>query len=144
MSASNPGRFLLNPKPVTLCAVCYIKESAIDADTKGVPIKDPEKRRLYQRDYQRRRRFGDAATPAAAPLPAAYRIESVADLMAILETQLFAVMQDRRAGSIEKARCVGFLINIGFKALEQRDLFARVEALESVLKFEARHDGPRR
>ena len=43
-------------------------------------------------------------------------------------------LEETEAGTLEKARCIGYLAGIALKAIEAGDLAARLEALESVLK----------
>jgi hypothetical protein len=99
-----------------------------------MPFKDPEKQRAYQREYQRARRNGSRTPPGQVDLPAPFRLRVAQDLVGLLEEQIDAVRGDPAAGTLEKARCVGSLVNVALRALEQRDLTARIEALELVLK----------
>ena len=96
--------------------------------------KDPEKQREYQREYQRARRSGSRTPPGRVDLPASFRLRVAQDLVGLLEEQIDAVRTDPCAGTLEKARCVGSLVTVALRALEQRDLTARIEALELVLK----------
>jgi hypothetical protein len=61
-------------------------------------------------------------------------------LVALLEEQIDAVRRDPGAGTLEKARCIGSLVTVALRALEQRDLVVRIEALEAVLKRPERAD----
>jgi hypothetical protein len=99
-----------------------------------MPFKDPERQREYQREYQRARRNGSRTPPGRVDLPAPFRLRVAQDLVGLLEEQIDAVRGDPCAGTLEKARCVSSLVNVALRALEQRDLTARIEALESVLK----------
>jgi hypothetical protein len=99
-----------------------------------MPYKDPEKRRDYQREYKRARRRGSRTSPGQVALPAPFRLRVAQDVVSLVEEQINAVRTDPRAGSIEKARCIGPLATVLMRAIEQRDLIARVEALELVLK----------
>lgn len=67
-------------------------------------------------------------------MPAPFRLRVAQDLVSLLEEQVDAVRRDPCAGTLEKARCVSSLVNVALRALEQRDLTARIEALERVLK----------
>ena len=96
--------------------------------------KDPEKQREYQREYQRARRHGSRTPPGRVDLPASFRLRVAQDLVGLLEEQIDAVRTDPCAGTLEKARCVGSLVTVALRALEQRDLTARIEALELVFK----------
>jgi hypothetical protein len=64
------------------------------------------------------------------------RFETASDLLAVLD-QLAAVLADGSLGSAERARVVGYLITVGLRALEVRDLAGRLEALELHLKGRA-------
>jgi hypothetical protein len=55
-------------------------------------------------------------------------------VLALLEEQVAAVRDDSEAGTLEKARCVGYLAGVALRAIEAGDLAARIEALEAVLK----------
>lgn len=65
------------------------------------------------------------------------RFETAADLFAVLEGQLAAVLADGTLGSAERARVVGYLVTVGLRALEVRDMAGRIEALELHLKGRA-------
>ena len=100
-----------------------------------MPFSDPERARSYQRDYRRTRRAGDSCTSrctALVPLP--FRLQTAADVLALIEEQVEAVRAEAEAGTLEKARTVGFLAGVALKAIEAGNLAARVEMLEAVLK----------
>lgn len=105
-----------------------------------MPYKDPQKQRSYQQEYQRRRRHG-ACPPGSVELPAPFRLRAAQDLVSLLEEQVEAVRSDPLAGTLEKARCVGSLVNVALRALEQRDLTARIEALEALHKTRPANGG---
>jgi ribosome modulation factor len=99
-----------------------------------VPYKDPEKRRAYQRGYKRMQRAGGSQTLRQPLLPLPMRLKTARDVLALLEEQINAVRNEPLAGSLEKARTVGYLAGIALKAVEVADLAGRVEAVERVLK----------
>ena len=99
-----------------------------------MPYKDSETRRAYQREYQRARRRGSRVPPARVDLPTPFRLCKAQDLIDLLEEQIDAVRGDLSSTSLERARLIGSLIMTGAKLLELRDLGARVEALEAVLR----------
>jgi hypothetical protein len=68
-----------------------------------------------------------------------FRLETAGDVIALTENQVQAVLDDAEAGTLEKARCVGYLASVSLKAIECANLAARLEALEAVLK--ARRNG---
>jgi hypothetical protein len=111
------------------------------ADTKGMPYKDPQKQREYQREHKRARRHGSRTPPGRVALPVPFRLRVAQDLVALLEEQIDAVRTDPCAGRLEKARCIGSLVSVALRSLEQRDLTARIEALELVFKNRRLEDG---
>ncbi len=99
-----------------------------------MPYKDPAQRRGYDRDYKRIQRSGGGPTPGQTLVPIPFRLKTAADVLALLEEQVSAVRDDPEAGTLEKARCIGYLAGISLKAIEAGDLAARLEAVEAVLK----------
>jgi len=100
-----------------------------------VPFSDPDRARNYQREYRRTRRAGDSCTtPCTSPLPLPYRLQTAADVLALIEEEVEAVRSEAEAGTLEKARTVGFLAGVALKAIEAGNLAARVEMLEAVLR----------
>jgi hypothetical protein len=100
-----------------------------------MPYADPNRARDYQRDYRRLRRGGEACTtPGTTPIPLPFRLQTAADVMALLEEQIEAVRAENVAGTLEKARTIGFLAGVALKAIEAGNLAARIEGLELVLK----------
>ena len=67
--------------------------------------------------------------PEPAPL------DSPADVLALLEEQMNALRADPLVDSAEKARTLGFLAGLALRAMESRDIVARLEAVERVLKM---------
>jgi hypothetical protein len=102
-----------------------------------VPHKDPEARRAYQREYKRGARAGEPSNPASTPrltlLPAGFRLKAASDVLALLEEQVEAVRADETAGTLERARCIGYLAGVSLRAIETGELAARLEALERAL-----------
>ena len=100
-----------------------------------MPFSDPDRARNYQREYRRTRRAGDSCTtPCTSPLPLPYRLQTAADVLALIEEEVEAVRSEAEAGTLEKARTVGFLAGVALKAIEAGNLAARVEMLEAVLR----------
>jgi hypothetical protein len=52
----------------------------------------------------------------------------------VLQEQVEAVRAEPEAGTLEKARVIGQLATIALQVIEARDIAARLEALEKVLK----------
>ena len=67
----------------------------------------------------------------AAPVP----FDTPADVLAVLAEQVNAVRADPAADPAEKARTLGFLATVALRAIEAKDLAARLEAVERVLKL---------
>ena len=99
-----------------------------------MPYRDPDQRRAYDRDYKRTTRTGGGPTPGQTLVPLPFRLRTAADVLALLAEQVQAVRDEPEAGTLEKARVVGYLAGIALKAIEAGDLAARLEAVESVLK----------
>jgi hypothetical protein len=100
-----------------------------------MPFSDPDQARDYQREYRRTRRTGDGCTtPGTTPLPLLFRLKTAADVLQLLEEQVEAVRAEQEAGTLEKARVVGYLAGVALKAIETGNLAARIEMLEAVLK----------
>ena len=99
-----------------------------------MPYRDPEKQRDYQREYKRMQRAGSSQTPGQTLVPLPFRLKTARDVLALIEEQVNAVREEPEAGTLEKARAVGYLAGIALKAVEVADLSGRVEALEQVLR----------
>jgi len=99
-----------------------------------MPYKDPEIRTQYQREYKRLKRGGDCQTPSQTLVPMPFRLKTAHDVLALLAEQIQAVRDEQDAGTLEKARTIGYLAGICLRAIEAGDLAARLEALEAVLK----------
>ena len=68
-----------------------------------------------------------------AALPA--RLQSHSDVLALLEAAIQLAEADAGAEPLDQARTLGALASVALKALEARDLEARVAAVERVLKL---------
>jgi hypothetical protein len=100
-----------------------------------MPYRDPGKARNYQREYRRTRRAGDlCTTPSTTLLPLPFRLKTAADVLHLIEEQVAAVRGEQEAGTLEKARTIGYLAGVALKAVEAGNLAARIEMLETVLK----------
>jgi hypothetical protein len=67
----------------------------------------------------------------AAPIP----LDHPADVLALIEEQVNVVRSDASADPTERARTLGFLASLALRAMESRDITARLEAVERVLKL---------
>ena len=100
-----------------------------------MPYSDPERSRKYFRDYRRMRRSGDScSTPVHPAVGIEFRLETAGDVIALIESQVQAVLEDEKASTLEKARCIGYLAGLSLKAIECGNLAARLESLELALK----------
>ena len=68
-----------------------------------------------------------------APEPVPF--DQPADVLAVIGEQVNAVRADPFAEPQEKARTLGMLSSVALRAFEARDLAARLEAVERVLKL---------
>jgi hypothetical protein len=62
-------------------------------------------------------------------------LETPADVVAVIAEQVNAVRADPFTDSTEKARTLGMLSSVALRAMEAKDLAARLEAVERVLKL---------
>ena len=100
-----------------------------------MPYRDREQARGYQREYRRLRRAGDTCTSPVQPvIPIPVRLRTGDDIVRVLETQVQRVESERHAGTLDKARTIGFLLGVALKAIEAGNVAARIEGLEAVLK----------
>ena len=62
-------------------------------------------------------------------------LDSPADVLALLTEQVNVVRADALADPTERARTIGFLASLALRAMEAREITARLEAVERVLKL---------
>jgi hypothetical protein len=72
-----------------------------------------------------------AAVLRSRALPTPRRLESAQDVLALLQDQVEAIRAEATTGTVEKARAIGYLVGVAFKALELGTLMARVDKLEA-------------
>lgn len=70
---------------------------------------------------------------SAQAKPPPRRLQSVQDIIDLLQEQVEAVRAAPGAGPIEKARAIAYLAGVARKAIESGVVAARVEMLEAVL-----------
>jgi hypothetical protein len=76
------------------------------------------------------------ARPPMRIVPAeAVPLDHPADVLALLAEQVNVVRTDVMADPTERARTLGFLASLALRAMEARDITARLEAVERVLKL---------
>lgn len=101
-----------------------------------MPFKDPEKRRSYNRAYQRLRRAGQPTGSRGVEvirLSNLSQMETAGGLLTVLADQIRGVLETPEGDVFIRARTAGYLISIGLRAVETADLEARVVKLEKVL-----------
>lgn len=67
-------------------------------------------------------------------VPSRFTAEQAEDVRDLLLEEIDAVRQDTEASACERARCIGYLAGVLLRAVEARELTARLEALEGELK----------
>ncbi len=98
-----------------------------------MPHSDPERRRAYQREYQRKRRAGltqEKRCQTAASLPAGFKITTAHDVLQVVEAALGLVV-NADADPIVKGRSAGYLCGVALKALEASEFEERLRELEA-------------
>ena len=76
-----------------------------------------------------------STTPLPPGPPRPVPLDQPADVLAVLTEQVNAVRADPFADPVEKARTLGLLAGAALRAMEARDIAARLEAVERVLKL---------
>lgn len=97
-----------------------------------MPYADPDKQRSYKREWKRLQNAG-GGTPGGTVIPLPFRLRTAQDVLSLLARHVEAVEHDEDAGTLEKARTVGYLAGIALKAVEVTDLGARLAKLEQTL-----------
>jgi len=99
-----------------------------------MPYKNPEKQRAAVREAQRRRRAGERkARRETLPELAELRYQTARDVLELLSSQVQAVESDADLGTVERARCIGYLAGLLLRAVEQGDLEDRLAQLEETV-----------
>jgi hypothetical protein len=78
--------------------------------------------------------FLNHSEPCARTRPPPRRLQTVQDLIDLLEEQVDVVRAAPWASPLDKARAIAYLAGVARKALEAGVLAARIEMLESVLE----------
>lgn len=109
-----------------------------------MPYVDPEKARRAKRESARRRRAaasggeGSPSNRGAILLNLPARIQTAADILAILSEAVADIRAERHRDAFERGRAVGYLCGIALRAVEAADLLARVERIEAAMEGDAR------
>ena len=77
----------------------------------------------------------EARPPLRLVPPEPVSFDTPADVMAAIGEQVNAVRADPFIDPAEKARTLGFLSSVALRAMAQKDMAARLEAVERVLKI---------
>jgi hypothetical protein len=80
-------------------------------------------------------RAGELLPVRAVPISEPITLDTPADVLALIAEQVNAVRSDRTADPLDQARTLGFLATVALRTMEARDLSARLEAVERVLKL---------
>ena len=65
--------------------------------------------------------------------PPARRLQTIQDVIDLLQEQVEALRAEMVAGTVEKARAIGYLAGIARRAIETGKLAQRLEMLETIL-----------
>jgi hypothetical protein len=99
-----------------------------------MPYADPELQRAANREHMRRRRADGTHGGALGPLVSGeVRLRKAADVLAVLDDQVAAVLEDERVTTAERARLIATLSGVALRAIEASDVAARLEAVEQAL-----------
>ena len=100
-----------------------------------MPYADPDMQRVANREHMRRRRAGGTERGTLGPLVTGeLRLRKAADVLAVLDSQLSAVLDDADLSTAERARLIATLAGVALRAIEASDLAARLEAVEHALR----------
>ena len=86
-------------------------------------------------NIERRIQVLEARPLARVVPPEPVALDTPADVLAVLGEQINAVRSDAFVDPEEKARTLGMLASVTLRAMEAKDLDARLEAVERVLKL---------
>jgi hypothetical protein len=90
---------------------------------------------LPKRVERLEQRASELVRVRAIPVPVPLPLDMPADVLELLAEQANAVRADTTADALDKARTLGFLATVALRTMEARDLTARLEAVERVLKL---------
>ena len=99
-----------------------------------MPYKDPQQRREYQREWQRQRRAGVSGgdcTPSRTLNPD--DVKTAKGMLDVL-AETISDVQAWEGDTLQRARCMGYLVSIGIKAVETAELAERLDDLEAQLE----------
>jgi hypothetical protein len=96
--------------------------------------KDPERRRSYNREYQRLRRAGQPTGSRGIEVIRVSNLqqtETARGLLRILGRLIGDVLESEQGDVFMKARTVAYVVSVALRAVETSDLETRVSNLEN-------------
>ncbi|MGB9372331.1 MAG: hypothetical protein WCB79_10440 [Halobacteriota archaeon] len=91
-----------------------------------MPIKDPEKRRIYNREYARRRRAGltgqTRPTVASTSFVSSRQLENVQDLCQVMKEAINMLLDDQESTPVSRARAIAYCCTVAARIFEMADL----------------------
>ena len=99
-----------------------------------MPFKDPERRRSYNRDYQRLRRSGQPTGSRGVEVIRVSNLqqtETARGLLRILGGLISDVLESKQGDAFIKARTVAYVVSVALRAVETGNLETRVSNLEA-------------
>jgi len=91
-----------------------------------MPIKDPEKRRIYNREYARRRRAGltgqTRPTVPSTSFVSSRQLESVQNLCQVMKEAINMLLNDQESTPVSRARAIAYCCTVAARIFEMTDL----------------------
>lgn len=100
-------------------------------------FKDPEKRRSYNREYQRLRRAGQPSGSRGVEVIRVSNLEqteTARGLLRVLGELIGDVLNSKQGDAFIKARTVAYVVSVALRAIETSDLETRVSNLETKME----------
>jgi hypothetical protein len=96
-----------------------------------MPFKDPERAKQYQREYKRSRRAAEVVPVKKTT----YNPEQIATAKGLLQilSDTIAEVFNTEADVFIRARCIGYLVGVGLRAVELAELESRIAIIEEDL-----------
>ncbi len=82
-----------------------------------------------------------AAVVRGQTAPPPRQMQTAQDVIDVLQEQVEAIRAEAGAGTVEKARAIGYLASLARQAIETAKLSARLEALEAAQGHHGRNPG---
>ncbi len=100
----------------------------------AMPYSDPDMQRAAKREHCRRRAGGTERGTLGPLVTGELRLRKAADVLAVLDEQVAAVLDAEELSTAERARLIATLAGVSLRAIEASDLAARLGAVEHVLR----------